>query len=127
MSRGKFSKAKRAERLRKAAKAAREPVRLTTRYERPPFEELVVSRMPHLRGGPPQQGVPHGLRLSMMGKSAVSISKANPYIDDPEMQEREEAARKIAKKREKSVAPLYNKGAYQLITDPSQVKDLGRK
>ena len=40
--------------------------------------------------------------------------------------ERELAARKVAEARKKQVGILYNKGAYQYITDEELIKDLGR-
>lgn len=44
-----------------------------------------------------------------------------------EMAEREAAARAELERKKGRVAPLFNKGAYQLITDESQLKDIGRK
>lgn len=45
----------------------------------------------------------------------------------PEMQVREEEARLELKRKSKRVAPAYNKGAYQYITDDTDPKTLGRK
>lgn len=45
-------------------------------------------------------------------------------LEDEELIQREQAAKKIADARKKSVGIAYNKGAYQPIFDP---KELGRK
>ena len=52
-------------------------------------------------------------------------NKAPVY--EGELAEREAAARLELERKKKQVAPLFNKGAYQLITDESQLKDIGRK
>jgi hypothetical protein len=45
----------------------------------------------------------------------------------PEMEERERIAQVEAKRKAKRVAPLFNKGAYQFITDDTDPKTIGRK
>lgn len=45
---------------------------------------------------------------------------------DPEMIEREEAARVISEKRKECVAPAYNKGNYQYIYSIEDAKHIGR-
>lgn len=45
----------------------------------------------------------------------------------PEMLVRERAARKELEQKSKRIAPLFNKGAYQYITDDMDPKTIGRK
>lgn len=44
-----------------------------------------------------------------------------------ELAKREEEARKEVEAKKKRVAPLFNKGGYQYITDGTDLKDIGRK
>lgn len=44
-----------------------------------------------------------------------------------EMQAREDAAQKEIERKRKRVAPLYNKGGYQFVTDDTDLTTLGRK
>lgn len=44
-----------------------------------------------------------------------------------DMAEREAQALAVAEEKSKMVAPLFNKGAYQLITPETNLADLGRK
>lgn len=44
-----------------------------------------------------------------------------------EMQKREQAAQAEIEHKKSRVAPLFNKGAYQYITDEYDTKDIGRK
>ena len=45
----------------------------------------------------------------------------------PEMEERERNAQAIAEQRKKRVAPAYNKGGYQYISDDTDLTTMGRK
>lgn len=54
-----------------------------------------------------------------VGNATVSLQKV---YDDPELQAREEAAREVIH----TVAPICNKGGYQLITG-NDIKTAGRK
>ena len=53
--------------------------------------------------------------------------KAQPIELSPEMQERERRAQAEIKQKQKRVAVLYNKGAYQYISDEMDPKTFGRK
>lgn len=60
-------------------------------------------------------------------KKSVTDSKwKRPYRDDEEREERERIAVEIAEQKGKSLAPAYNKGAYQPIC-PSELGTIGRK
>lgn len=45
----------------------------------------------------------------------------------PDMQERENAAQEEIERKKKRVAPLWNKGGLQYITDDTDIITLGRK
>ena len=54
--------------------------------------------------------------------------QASPIrYDDEEMRERERLAQKEIKRKKMRVAPMYNKGGYQYVTDETDPSDLGRK
>lgn len=59
----------------------------------------------------------------------MQIKQSQKFASElsPEMQERERKAQEIKEIRKKRVAPLYNKGGYQYLTDETDPKDLGRK
>jgi len=44
-----------------------------------------------------------------------------------EMAQRESAAQEEVEAKKKRIAPMYNKGAYMLITDGTDPKEIGRK
>ena len=48
-------------------------------------------------------------------------------LPTPEMEERERKAQAIAEQRKKRVAPAYNKGGYQYISDDTDLTTMGRK
>lgn len=50
-----------------------------------------------------------------------------PVKYEGEMLERELAAQEEIERKKKRIAPAYNKGAYQYITDGTDPSDLGRK
>jgi len=54
-----------------------------------------------------------------------SATKKKQYAG--EMAEREAEAQKEIAAKKKRVAPLFNKGGYQFITDGTDPKDIGRK
>jgi hypothetical protein len=49
------------------------------------------------------------------------------YEDDPLMAEREAIALQQAEEKKKRIAPAYSKGAYQYISEGTDLKDIGRK
>lgn len=49
------------------------------------------------------------------------------YDHDPALAQRERAAVQRAKQKTTKIAPAYSKGAYQFITDDSDLTTLGRK
>lgn len=69
--------------------------------------------------------------------SAKDIPSHGPKVpDEPsrspvrysgDMLEREQAAQEEIERKKRRVAPLYNKGGYQYVTDETDLSDLGRK
>lgn len=53
-------------------------------------------------------------------------SEEKPRLSQ-EMQERERLAQQEIERKKKQVAPAYNKGGLQLITNPDDFKTMGRK
>lgn len=60
-------------------------------------------------------------------KSVFDSEWKRTYEDDPVMAERERMALARAQALKGRVAPLYSKGAYQLITSKDDIVTLGRK
>lgn len=58
--------------------------------------------------------------------SATTVKPVARYTD-PEMKERERAARAEIEAKKMRVAPAYSKGAYQYITDGTDPRELGCK
>jgi hypothetical protein len=52
-----------------------------------------------------------------------AVGRSLPRYEDPELAAREEAAREV----KHTVAPICNKGGYQLITAEADLKTVGRK
>lgn len=52
---------------------------------------------------------------------------ASPVRYEGEMEEREREAQKEIERKKMRVAPMYNKGGYQYVTDETDPSDLGRK
>lgn len=63
----------------------------------------------------------------MISSNTTSTAPAARVELSPEMEERERLAQVEAKRKSKRVAPLFNKGAYQYITDETDPKTIGRK
>jgi len=55
-----------------------------------------------------------------------SVKNVKKYID-PEMEKREMLAQKEIEHKKSRIAPHYNKGPYQFITDEIDLKTLGKK
>lgn len=60
------------------------------------------------------------------GVEPVQSKKTKPKYEG-EMAVRENKAQKEIVKKQKRVAPIYNKGGYMYITDETNPKDIGRK
>lgn len=59
-------------------------------------------------------------------RSVMDSQWKRPH-EDPEMARREAEAQKLILERNKRVAPAFNKGGYQLITDVNDFRTAGRK
>lgn len=62
--------------------------------------------------------------------SALSMPSKIPHKVrryDGDMADREQEAQKEIERKKKRVAPAYNKGAYQYVTEETDPKDIGRK
>jgi len=57
----------------------------------------------------------------------VRAKKEKPVKYTGEMLEREKKAQEEIEKKKMRIAPAYSKGAYQYITDDTDLTDLGRK
>ncbi len=61
-------------------------------------------------------------------KKDVTDSKwKRPYRDNEELERREELAQQKVAEKAKRVAPAFNKGGYQFISDGEDLTTLGRK
>lgn len=59
-------------------------------------------------------------------KADVEYSNS-PVRYHGDMLEREQKAQEEIERKKQRIAPLYNKGAYQYVTDETDLSDLGRK
>lgn len=110
--------------------AAQSPREIRKPY-RPEFTELSRELFPHigLRAGSLDaqkcvSGSSHKLKTVRVHDELCIESSPE---QEAEWTRREADAKRETERKKKQVAPLYNKGPYQMITDISQVKDLGRK
>lgn len=60
-------------------------------------------------------------------KKSIFDSKWKKQYDSDELTEREHVAQIKAAEKAKRVAPAFNKGSYQYITDNADLETLGRK
>jgi hypothetical protein len=60
-------------------------------------------------------------------RSVFDSAWRRDYEDDPLMAEREAIALQQAEEKKKRIAPAYSKGAYQYISEGTDLKDIGRK
>jgi len=60
-------------------------------------------------------------------RSVFDSAWRRDYEDDPVMAEREAMALQKAEEKKKRIAPAYSKGAYQYISEGTDLKDIGRK
>lgn len=137
MSRGKFSRKRRAERNRLPPRAKQ----LVPKYVRPDFVPLarVVPANPDREGTEYYRSAPsvilntstapeqtfHRLHATELEAKGAALGLADDQLDDYVKRERTAIEHREALKTR--VAPLYNKGALQLITSIDQAKDIGRK
>jgi sortase (surface protein transpeptidase) len=66
-------------------------------------------------------------RINPMDVPELNLNKTYLSTLDEDMKEREQIAKIKADKLKKQVAPLYSKGAYQLITSVDILHDIGKK
>jgi hypothetical protein len=93
------------------------------------------ARPPTVRLGDAQLNVAKPNRRETAAKYPSKVSTGyiplGPSVGSPtytpEMQEREDAARLQIEARKKQVAPAYNKGGLQYITNPDDFKTMGKK
>lgn len=75
---------------------------------------------------PPGRETPNYPSLHTQGYVRLGVSISGPKLS-PEMQQREKVAQEQTTKLKKRVAPLYNKGPVQYITDGTDLTTLGKK
>lgn len=86
----------------------------------------VASTLPEIKKSSiPSHG--NGFAPIKGNKSVFDSAWKKMYEDDPVMAEREELARMKAENKKSRIAPAYSKGAYQYISEETDLKDIGKK
>lgn len=65
-------------------------------------------------------------RINPLSTKDLNLENKVVY-EDEELIERERIAQEEIERKKKQVAPMYSKGAYQYITSPELLHDLGKK
>lgn len=65
--------------------------------------------------------------LDTIDSFTLVVDKTRMHQNDAVMNAREEIAQRLLAAKKNRIAPAYNKGAYQYITDGTDPKELGKK